>query len=234
MRLDLLTLFPNLFSGFLSESIPKIAQEKGSVAIHVHNIRDWSLNKHGKVDDRPFGGGPGMVMACQPLVDSVEAVRGMDAAAGRLIFLTPEGRRFNQAVAQELAGEKRLLLVCGRYEGFDERIFDILEPERLSLGDFILSGGEVAAMAVADAVVRLLPDVLGSAASAAADSFSPGSHGLLDYPHYTQPADFRGLAVPEVLRSGNHARIDAWRRERALEKTRRYREDLLGGKDAAW
>ncbi len=233
MRLDLLTLFPNLFSGFLSESIPKIAQEKGSVAIHVHNIRDWSLNKHGKVDDRPFGGGPGMVMACQPLVDCVEAVRGLDPEPGRLIFLTPEGRRFNQQVAAELAGEKRLILVSGRYEGFDERIFELLAPERLSLGDFILSGGEVAAMAVADAVVRLLPDVLGCAESATADSFSPGSQGLLDYPHYTQPAEFRGLAVPEVLRSGNHARIDAWRRERALAKTRLFRQDLLGGLEDA-
>ncbi len=227
MRIDLLTLFPNLFSGFLSESIPKIAQEKGAAAIHLHNIRDWSLNKHGKVDDRPFGGGPGMVMACQPLVDCVEAVRGMDAEAGRLIFLTPEGRRFNQETAAELAAAKRLILVCGRYEGFDERIFEILRPERLSLGDFILSGGEVAAMAVMDAVIRLLPDVLGSAESALADSFSPGSHGLLDHPHYTQPVVYRELAVPEVLRSGNHALINAWRREKAFAKTREFRGDLL-------
>ena len=225
MRLDILTLFPGLFAGFLSESIPKIAQEKGAVDIHVHNIRNWSENKHAKVDDRPFGGGPGMVMTCQPLVDAVEAVRAMDAGPARLFFMTPEGRRFNQAAAVELAEEERIILVCGRYEGFDERIFDILQPERLSLGDFILSGGEVAAMAVADAVIRLLPDVLGCSGSAAADSFG---EAMLDHPHYTQPPLFRGLAVPEVLRGGNHALIDAWRREQALARTKRFRPDLLG------
>ena len=228
MRLDILTLFPGLFSGFLSESIPKIAQEKGSVAIHLHNIRDWSANKHNKVDDRPFGGGPGMVMACQPLVEAVEAVRGLEDDPGRLIFLTPEGRRFCQPVAEELSRCERLILVCGRYEGFDERVFELLRPERLSLGDFVLSGGEVAAMAVADAVIRLLPDVLGCSESAVEDSFSAD---ILDHPHYTQPVEYRGLAVPEVLRSGNHARINAWRRERALEKTREFRPDLLAGGD---
>lgn len=224
MRIDILTLFPGIFSGFLSESIPKIAREKGAVEICLHNIRDWSLNKHGKVDDRPFGGGPGMVMACQPLVDAVEAVRAMRPEAGRLIFLTPEGRRFDQAAAEEFSREERLILVCGRYEGFDERVFDILKPERLSLGDFVLSGGEPAAMAVTDAIVRLLPGVLGCSESAGEDSFSRGG---LDHPHYTQPPEYRGLTVPEVLRGGNHALIDAWRRERAREKTRAYRPDLL-------
>ena len=224
MRLDILTLFPGMFAGFAGESIPKIAQEKGRAAIHVHNIRDWSENKHAKVDDRPFGGGPGMVMTCQPLVDAVEAVRAMAEPPGRLFFLTPEGRRFAQPVAEELAAEERLILVCGRYEGFDERVFSILEPERLSLGDFILSGGEVAAMTVADAVIRLLPDVLGCAGSAEADSFSSG---ILDHPHYTQPPEYRGLVVPEVLRGGNHALINAWRREKALERTRLFRPDLL-------
>ncbi len=224
MRLDVLTLFPEIFSGFLTESIPGIAQEKGAAEIRLHNIRDWSENKHGKVDDRPFGGGPGMVMTCQPLVDSVEAVRGMGAEPGRLFFLTPEGRGFDQKFAAELAAEPRVTLVCGRYEGFDERIFEILQPERISLGDFVLSGGEVAAMAVMDAVLRLLPGVLGSAESAVEDSFT---QPLLDHPHYTQPAEYRGLGVPEVLRGGNHALIDKWRRERALEKTRRFRPDLL-------
>ncbi|MCD7896004.1 MAG: tRNA (guanosine(37)-N1)-methyltransferase TrmD [Planctomycetaceae bacterium] len=224
LRLDILTLFPGIFSGFLGESIPRIAQEKGSVEVRLHNIRDWSLNKHAKTDDRPFGGGPGMVMTCQPLVDAVEALRREPGPAGRLIFLTPEGRPFRQPVAEELAGEERIILVCGRYEGFDERIFDILQPERLSVGDFVLSGGEVAAMAVADAVIRLLPDVLGCSGSAPADSFSSG---ILDHPHYTQPPEYRGLAVPDVLRGGNHALIDAWRREKALERTRRYRPDLL-------
>ncbi len=224
LRLDILTLFPGLFSGFLAESIPRIAQEKGSVTVHLHNIRDWSQNKHAKTDDRPFGGGPGMVMTCQPLVDAVEALRREPGPAGRLIFLTPEGRPFRQPVAEELSGEERIILVCGRYEGFDERIFDILQPERMSVGDFVLSGGEVAAMAVADAVIRLLPDVLGCSGSAPADSFSTG---ILDHPHYTQPPEYRGLVVPEVLRSGNHALINAWRREKALERTRRYRPDLL-------
>ena len=224
MRLDVLTLFPEIFSGFLTESIPGIAQEKGAAEIRLHNIRDWSGNKHGKVDDRPFGGGPGMVMTCQPLVDSVEAVRGMGAEPGRLFFLTPEGRGFDQKFAAELAAEPRVTLVCGRYEGFDERIFEILRPERISLGEFVLSGGEVAAMAVMDAVLRLLPGVLGSAESAVEDSFT---QPLLDHPHYTQPAEYRGLGVPEVLRGGNHALIDKWRRERAVEKTRRFRPDLL-------
>lgn len=224
MLLDILTLFPNLFAGFLDESIPKIAQEKGLASVRLHNIRDWSLNKHAKVDDRPFGGGPGMVMACQPLVDSVEAVRALDELPGRLFFLTPEGRRFDQRVAEELSREERLVLVCGRYEGFDERVFELLRPERLSLGDFVLSGGEVAAMAVMDSVIRLLPGVLGCAESAVEDSFSKE---LLDHPHYTQPPEFRGLVVPEVLRGGNHARINAWRREKALERTREFRPDLI-------
>lgn len=226
MRLDLLTLFPGIFSGFIGETIPRIAREKGAVDIQIHDIRAWTLDKHGKVDDRPFGGGPGMVMACQPVVDAVRAVRDMARPPGRLFCLTPEGRRFDQRCAEELAGEERLILLCGRYEGFDERIFESLLPERLSLGDYILSGGEVAAMAVADAVIRLLPGVLGCPDSANEDSFRPGSR-LLDHPHYTQPADFRGLPVPEVLRGGDHAKIAAWRRERALEKTRRFRPDLL-------
>lgn len=228
MRFDVLTLFPGIFSGFLAESIPKIAQEKGKAAIHVHNIRDWSKNKHSKVDDRPFGGGPGMVMTCQPLVEAVEAVRDMDSVPGRLFFLTPEGRRFSQPVAEEFSREERVILVCGRYEGFDERVFDLLRPERISLGDYILSGGEVAAMAVMDAVIRLVPDVLGCAGSAEEDSFSAG---LLDHPHYTQPPEYRGLTVPEVLRGGNHALINAWRAEQALRRTREFRPDLLSGEN---
>ena len=231
MRLDVLTLFPGLFSGFLTESIPKIAQEKGKAEIHLHNIRDWSLNKHNKVDDRPFGGGPGMVMACQPVVDSVEAVLQMAPNPGRLFFLTPEGRRFDQKVAAELSSEPRITLVCGRYEGFDERIFEILQPERLSLGDFILSGGEVAAMAVMDSVIRLLPDVLGCSGSAVEDSFT---QPLLDHPHYTHPVEYRGLPVPDILRSGNHSHITHWRHTHSLQKTHLFRPDLLvgGGSEA--
>jgi tRNA (guanine37-N1)-methyltransferase len=223
-RLEVLTLFPGVFSGFLSESIPKIARLKGAVDVRLHNIRDWSRDPHAKVDDRPFGGGPGMVMACQPLVDAVEGVL-RDGPPARLVFLTPEGRRFDQALAAEFSRGERLILVCGRYEGIDERVFELLRPERLSLGDFVLSGGEAAAIAVLDAVIRLLPGVLGSEESAAADSFS---RGLLDHPHYTRPAEFRGLAAPEVLRSGDHARIAAWRREEARERTRRFRPDLMG------
>jgi tRNA (guanine37-N1)-methyltransferase len=224
VRIDVLTLFPGIFSGFLGESIPRIARGKGAVEVFLHDIRAWTVDRHGKVDDRPFGGGPGMVMTCQPLVDAVEAVRGMDGDPGRLFFLTPEGRRFDQPAAREFADAGRLILVCGRYEGFDERIFSILSPERLSVGDYILSGGEVAAMAVMDAVIRLLPGVLGSPGSAPADSFT-GS--MLDHPHYTQPAEYRGLDVPGVLRGGDHAKIDAWRLEQALARTRRFRPDLL-------
>ena len=227
MRIDLLTLFPGMFDSVFAESIPKIARDKGALSLHVHNLRAWSANRHAKTDDRPFGGGPGMVMTCQPIRDGVDAVRAMvPGNPGRLLFLTPEGRRFDQAAARELASEPRLILVCGRYEGFDERIFELIrpEPERLSLGDFVLSGGEIAAMAVVDAVLRLLPGVLGCAQSAEMESFGDR---LLDHPHYTQPAEYRGLSAPEVLRGGDHAKIAAWRRERALERTRRFRPDLL-------
>ena len=224
MHLDILTLFPNMFNGVFSESIPKIALKKGIASIHLHDIRNWSRDKHGKVDDRPFGGGPGMVMTCQPLMDAVLEVTAAIPAPGRLIFLTPEGRVFDHGYAAELAAEERLVIVCGRYEGFDERIFELLKPERLSIGDFILSGGEIAAMAVVDAVIRLLPGVLGSSESASRESFQDG---LLDHPHYTQPAEYAGLAVPGELRSGDHARIAAWRRQQAVEKTKRFRPDLL-------
>ncbi len=228
MRIDILTLFPNMFGGVFAESIPRIAQEKGALSIHVHDIRAWAENKHAKVDDKPFGGGPGMVMCCQPVVDAVAAVRGMDDDPGRLLFLTPEGRRFAQPMAEGFACQARLILVCGRYEGFDQRIFDILEPEILSVGDVILSGGEPAAMLVVDAVARLLPGVLGSSESLEHESFNRDESGkrLLDYPQYTQPADFRGYAVPEILRSGDHAKVAAWRRETAAERTRKLRPDL--------
>ena len=225
MRIDILTLFPGMFAA-LAESIPGIAQEKGALRLHVQDIRAHSANRHAKVDDRPFGGGPGMVLACQPVMDAVQAARAGAETPGRLVFLTPEGRRFDQGYARELAAEERLILVCGRYEGFDERLFELLRPERLSAGDFILSGGEAAAMVVVDAVARLLPGVLGCDDSAAAESFE---RPLLDHPHYTQPAVFEGLAVPEVLRSCDHAKIAAWRAEQSLAKTRRFRPDLLAG-----
>ncbi|MFW5856592.1 MAG: tRNA (guanosine(37)-N1)-methyltransferase TrmD [Planctomycetota bacterium] len=224
MRVDVLTIFPGMFAPILGESILRIAREKGCLDARVHDIRDWSTDKHHKVDDRPFGGGPGMVMKAQPVADAVEAIRAEADPPGRLIFLTPDGERFDQARARSLAREERLVLVCGRYEGFDERLFDALAPERLSIGDYILTGGELAALVVIDAVTRLQPGVLGCPESAEAESFEGAG---LDHPHYTQPAVWRGREVPAVLRSGDHARVDAWRREEALRRTRLRRPDLL-------
>jgi tRNA (guanine37-N1)-methyltransferase len=212
LRFDLLTLFPGLFDGFLSESILKRAIARGLVAVERWDIRDWAEGKHRPVDDRPFGGGPGMVLMAPPVVTAVEAVRASSNPPGRLIVLTPQGRRLDQDWVRELATEPRLVLVCGRYEGFDERIFETLAPERLSIGDYVLSGGEVAAMVVVDAVMRLLPGVLGDADSAIDESFGPD--GGLEYPQYTRPREFRGRSVPEILLGGDHAAIARWRRER--------------------
>lgn len=226
MRVDLLSLFTDMFAPVLNESILRRAQEKGLAAFECHDIREWSDNKHNKVDDRPFGGGPGMVLKAEPVVRAVTAVQALANPVGRLVFMDPAGRRFDQAWANELADAERLVLVCGRYEGFDERIFTALQPERLSIGDYVLTGGELAAMVVLDAIVRLIPGVLGHPASPVEESFQ---EGLLDYPQYTQPAVWRGLAVPEVLRSGDHARVAAWRRAEARALTRRQRGDLLDG-----
>jgi len=211
LRFDLLTLFPALFDGFLDESILKRAIDKKLVEVHRWDIRDWAEGKHKQVDDRPFGGGPGMVLMAPPTVAAVEAVRASAAPPGRLIALTPQGRRLDQDRVRELALEPRIVLLCGRYEGFDERIFDTLEPEQLSIGDYVLSGGEVAAMVVVDAVMRLVPGVLGDAESAVDESFGPD--GGLEYPQYTRPREFRDRAVPEILLSGDHAAIARWRRE---------------------
>ncbi|MBV8556839.1 MAG: tRNA (guanosine(37)-N1)-methyltransferase TrmD [Planctomycetaceae bacterium] len=211
LRFDLLTLFPGLFDGFLTESILKRAIAQGLVEVHRWDIRDWAEGKHRQVDDRPFGGGPGMVLMAPPTVAAVEAVRAMADPPGRLIALTPQGRRLDQAWIRELAREPRLVLLCGRYEGFDERIFEVLEPERLSIGDYVLSGGEVPAMVVVDAVMRLVPGVLGDAESAVDESFGPD--GGLEYPHSTRPREFRGRAVPEILLGGDHAAIARWRRQ---------------------
>jgi tRNA (guanine37-N1)-methyltransferase len=211
LRFDLLTLFPGLFDGFLTESILKRAIAQGLVEVYRWDIRDWAEGKHRQVDDRPFGGGPGMVLMAPPTVAAVEAVRAMADPPGRLIALTPQGRRLDQAWVRELAREPRLVLLCGRYEGFDERIFEVLVPERLSIGDYVLSGGEVPAMVVVDAVMRLVPGVLGDAESAVDESFGPD--GGLEYPHYTRPREFRGRAVPEILLGGDHAAIARWRRQ---------------------
>lgn len=211
LRVDILTLFPPLFDGFLDESILKRAIEKDLVDIRRWDIRDWAEGKHHQVDDRPFGGGPGMVLMAPPTVAAVEAVQATDSTPGRLLALTPQGRTLNQSWVRELANERRLVLLCGRYEGFDERILEILQPEQLSIGDYVLSGGEVAAMVVIDAVMRLVPGVLGDAESAIDESFGPD--GGLEYPQYTRPRSFRGREVPEILLSGDHAAIARWRRE---------------------
>jgi len=211
IRIDILTLFPALFDGFLSQSILSRAVERGLVKIERWDIRDWAEGKHQQVDDRPFGGGPGMVLMPAPVVAAAEAVAAAAAPEGYLILLSPQGTRLTQRRVAELAQKPRLVLLCGRYEGFDERIIEILQPEMLSVGDFILSGGEVAAMVVIDAVVRLIPGVLGDDQSAIDESFGPD--GGLEYPQYTRPRVFRGQAVPEVLISGDHAAIARWRRE---------------------
>lgn len=219
MLIDILTIFPEMFAGVLETSILKIAQQKGAVRIRLHNIRDYSTDRHRKTDDAPYGGGPGMVMTCDPVFRAVEAVRG----DSHLVMLTPQGRRFTQKAARELAEKPGLTLLCGRYEGFDERIVAGLKPDEISIGDYVLSGGEIAAMAVLDAVVRLLPGALGCGASAESESFE---NGRLDYPQYTRPPEYSGMKVPDVLLSGNHAEIEKWRREQALRRTRERRPDL--------
>jgi tRNA (guanine37-N1)-methyltransferase len=211
LRVDLLTLFPDLFQGFLDASIPERAIAKGLVEVYRWNIRDWAKGKHKQVDDRPFGGGPGMVLMAPPVVEAVEAVRAMAEPPGRLILLSPQGRRLDQDWVQLLAAEPRLILVCGRYEGFDERIIDELKPELLSIGDYVLSGGEVPAMVVIDAIIRLVPGALGDPASAIDESFGPD--GGFEYPQYTRPREWRGRAVPEILLGGDHAAIAHWRKE---------------------
>ena len=226
MRFDVLTLFPETFQGYLDQSLLKRAIDLGLVEVQLHDIRDWARDKHKSVDDRPFGGGPGMVLKVEPVVDCVEAVRRRDADPGHLVMLTPQGGRLDQAAVQRLAEHRRILLLCGRYEGFDERIRVVLAPEELSVGDFVLSGGEVAAMVVIDAVVRFVPGVLGDEQSNTDDSFS-GERRLLEFAQYTRPRVYRGLEVPEILLSGNHQEIARWREENRTERTRRRRADLL-------
>lgn len=227
MRIDVITLFPEVFEGFLAASIPRIAQEKGLVEFGLHNLRDYADDARGTVDDRPFGGGPGMVLLCGPVFKAVEDIRGDDDSA-ELIMLSPQGERFSQETARELARAERLVLLAGHYEGFDERIRLGLEPREISIGDYVLSGGELPAMVVMDCVVRLVPGVLGDEKSVEEESFS---EGILEYPHYTRPREFRGMSVPEVLVSGDHGRIARWRAEEALRRTRRRRSDLLEGND---
>lgn len=226
MRFDVLTLFPDIFPGYLGQSLLKKAIDAGLVDVRLHDIRDWSKGKHNTVDDRPFGGGPGMVMKVDTVVECVEAVQAMGSEPGHLIMLTPQGRRLDQPTVERLAGHKRLLLLCGRYEGFDERIRLILKPEEISIGDYVLNGGEVAAMAIIDSTIRLVPGVLGDEDSSVQDSFS-GDRRWLECAQYTRPREYRGLEVPPVLLNGNHEEIRRWREEDSLRRTREWRSDLL-------
>ncbi len=231
MRFDVLTLFPAIFEGYVGQSLLSRAILAGLVDVRTHDIRNWSKNKHNQVDDRPFGGGPGMVMMVEPVVDCVEAVQAQGEEPGALIMLSPQGRRLDQPLVESLAKRKRLLLLCGRYEGFDERVKLTLNPEEISLGDFILNGGEVAAMAIIDSVIRLVPGVLGDEDSSAFDSFSSGCR-LLECAQYTRPREYRGLSVPDVLLSGNHEAIARWRDEDGKRRTLERRPDLLAGESS--
>ncbi|GIK53636.1 MAG: tRNA (guanosine(37)-N1)-methyltransferase TrmD [Planctomycetaceae bacterium] len=227
MRFDILTLFPAMVHACLSESIPRIAAERGAAEYRVTNFRDYATGVHQSVDDRPYGGGPGMVLKCEPLFKAVRDVQGQGPPA-HLVLLTPQGRVFNQGVARELAHKPRLLMLCGRYEGFDERIREGFAWDEISIGDFVLSGGELAALVIVDAVVRLLPGVLGDDASTLEESFGPAFEGRrLEYPQYTRPSEFEGMKVPEVLLGGHHAEIAKWRHEQALKRTQQRRPDLL-------
>jgi tRNA (guanine37-N1)-methyltransferase len=250
MRADIVTIFPDFFRGPLEYGITRRAQEMGLAAIQVHDLREFTHDRHRSVDDRPFGGGEGMVLKPEPLFECLESMglaprehRLAGRAKQSVVLLSAQGQRFSQKVAAELALLDRIVLVCGRYEGVDERVTDFLADRELSIGDYVLSGGEIGAAVIVEAVMRLLPGAVGNQASTRQESFTVdvevrsssgadstcGSNGLLDYPHYTRPAEFRGIAVPEALMSGNHEEIRRWRRQRALEKTFRNRPDLLQG-----
>jgi len=229
MRIDILTIFPKVFSPVLNESIIKRAQKKGLVKINLHNLRDYSTDKHRKVDDRPFGGGPGMVMRTEPIFRAVEAIRRRTKDEGRrtkVILLSPQGKRLTQEIAKRLSKSKHLVLICGHYEGVDERVRCRLVDEEISIGDYVLTGGELAAMVLVDAITRLIPGVLGDRDSLKEESFIAG---LLEYPHYTRPANFRGLKVPDVLLSGDHKQIALWRKKQSIKITKIKRPELLKG-----
>ncbi len=225
MKVDVLTLFPEMFAGPLDASIVQRARNRGILDLKIHNLRSFTHDRHKTVDDRPFGGGPGMILKPEPIFEAVEAIAGPTT---RVILMTPGGRPFTQQIAKELSREDSLLFLCGSYEGFDERIREALADDELSIGDYVLTNGALPAMVVIDTVTRLLPGALGDDESSADESFSAG---LLEYPHYTRPAEFRGMKVPEILLSGNHAEIAKWRAEQAERKTRAVRPDLLAGAD---
>ncbi|HEX6923725.1 MAG TPA: tRNA (guanosine(37)-N1)-methyltransferase TrmD [Bacillales bacterium] len=229
MKIDVLTLFPEMFSGVFNQSILKKAREDEHVSFRVTDFREFAENKHNKVDDYPYGGGEGMVLMPQPLFDAVDSLKGTvkSGQKPRIVLLSPQGERYTQEKAEELAKEQHLMFICGHYEGYDERVRDELADDEISIGDYVLTGGELASMVVIDSVVRLLPGVLGNAESPKNDSFSDG---LLEYPQYTRPADFRGYKVPDVLISGHHGRIEEWRRYQSLKRTYERRPDLLEGR----
>lgn len=244
LRIDVLTIFPGLFENFRHESMLGIAQENGCVEIAVQDLRNWATDRHRTVDDTPYGGGPGMVMKPEPLVAAIEALAGAwsEAAASaepkdlegrqhaKVILLSPQGKKFDQACAERLSRESHLVLVCGRYEGVDQRVIDLVVDEEISIGDYVLCGGEIPAMVVIEAVTRLIPGVLGNAASLETESFRTGLSKLLEGPQYTRPAEFRGQEVPEVLRSGDHGAIRRWREEQARRRTKERRPDLWSEK----
>ncbi|GGF11217.1 tRNA (guanine-N(1)-)-methyltransferase [Halobacillus andaensis] len=236
MHIDILTLFPEMFHGVMEQSIMKRATDKGAVSYQTVNFREYTENKHQKVDDYPYGGGAGLVLTPQPIFDAVEATKKKQDTQPRVILMCPQGEPYSQQKAEELSEEDHLIFLCGHYEGYDERVRQELVTDEISIGDYVLTGGELGAMVVIDSVVRLLPDVLGNERSAPEDSFS---NGLLEHPHYTRPREFRGHEVPEVLLSGNHAKIEEWRHYESLKRTYFRRPDLLEDreltdKEKAW
>lgn len=228
MRIDIVSLFPEIFAGYLTQSLLNKAIERGLVDIAIHDLRKWSNDpKHHKVDDRPYGGGPGMLIRVEPVVDCVEAIQKLPSLPhGQVVLLTPQGKRLDQRMVESLGSQARLILLCGRYEGFDQRVLDILNPLEVSVGDYVLNGGEVASMVVVDSVIRMVPGVLGDENSSLEDSFSRANR-MLEFPQYTRPRSFRGLEVPEVLLNGDHGQIAAWRAEQSLARTKSRRSDLL-------
>jgi len=222
--IDILTLFPGMFGGILGESMLRIAQKKKLVRINVHDLRDWTSDSHRTADDKPFGGGPGMVMKVEPVFKALRSIVGSKKSTSKVILLTPQGKKFDQATAKRLAKEKRLVLICGHYEGVDDRIRSLVDEE-MSVGDYVLTCGELPSMVLTDAVVRLIPGVLGHKEATKTESFE---NGLLEYPQYTRPAEFEGMKVPQVLLSGDHKRIESWRREEAIKRTKKRRPDLVG------
>jgi len=225
MRIDIITIFPEMFSPVLNESMVKRAQNKGRVKIYIHNLRDYSSDKHKKVDDRPFGGGCGMLMRPEPIFKAVEALKGKSGKVkAKVILFSPQGRVLNQEMVKRLSKYKNLILICGHYEGVDERVREHLADEEISIGDYVLTGGELPAMVLTDAIVRLIPGVLGDKNSLNFESFESN---LLEYSHYTRPANFRGMKVPAILLSGDHKKIEVWRKAQALRKTKQKRPDLL-------